>query len=66
MEGDIILYEDYQDEYYYDAVEKTSRLWQKTGDVVKIPYELPVDISDIHIVQIDRAIKEFHLKTCIR
>ena len=68
VEGDIVLYdeEEYQDEYYSDAVEKTSRLWPKINGEVIIPYTLPNGVPEDDKAQIKRAIVEFHLKTCIR
>ena len=68
VDGDIILYDDeeYADELYSDAVELPSRLWPKVDDEVKIPYTLPNDVPEYDMTQIDRAIHEFHLKTCIR
>ena len=68
MDGDIILYDDeeYIDELNYDAVGLPSRLWPKVDDEVKIPYTLPNDVPQFDKTQIDRAIDEFKLKTCIR
>ena len=67
MDGDILLYDlgEYPDELY-DAVGLPSRLWTKADDVVKIPYTLPNDVPEFDLEQINLAIEEFHLKTCIR
>ena len=64
----MLLYDEseYADELYGDAVGLPSRLWPKVNDVVIIPYSLPNDVSESDLVQINRAIEEFSLKTCIR
>ena len=65
MDGDIVLYD--EEEYQYsDAVGLPSRLWPKINDEVIIPYTLPNDVPEYDLAQINRAIEEFHLKTCIR
>ena len=68
VDGDILLYDlgEYPDELYNDAVGLPSRLWTKVDDVVKIPYTLPNDVPEFDLEQINLAIEEFHLKTCIR
>ena len=66
--GDMILYKDteYPDHEYDDAVGLASRLWDKVDNQVIIPYIVPQETSEFDRTQIDRAIDEFHQKTCIR
>ena len=68
VDGDIILYDDseYSNDDFEDAVGLVSRLWDKINGTVRIPYTIPSEVSDYDRSQIDRAIAEFHQKTCIR
>ena len=68
VDVDIILYDDtyYSGEMFEDAVGSASRLWDKIGDKVVIPYTIPVETSEYDRSQINRAIDEFHRKTCIK
>ena len=63
---DIVIYDD--DDIYssLDAVGHTSRLWDKKGNEVIIPYMIPDDASEHHVQEINKAIDEFHKKTCIK
>ena len=67
LENDIIIYDDaeYEDDVP-DAIASSLRLWNKIDSEVIIPYTLPEGLSSLQAVQIDRAIEEFTLKTCIR
>ena len=68
FEGDIILYdeEDFSYQILGDAVGSQSRLWKKEENEVQIPYTVPLDTPVFHRRQIQRAIDEFSLKTCIK
>ena len=68
VDVDIILYDDtyYSGEMFEDAVGSGSRLWDKIGDKVIIPFTIPVETSEYDRSQINRAIDEFHQKTCIK
>ena len=57
------MYPDYE---FDDAVGLESRLWDKVDNQVIIPYIVPQETSEFDRTQIDRAIDEFHQKTCIR
>ena len=71
IEDDIILYDNNEpdeDDYYYDAINNTNSLWTldpETG-TVPIPYLIDGIIDFQTRKNIDRAISEFHQKTCIR
>ena len=63
---DIVTYDD-EDEYSsLDAVRHSSRLWGKIGNEVIIPYMIPEGANEHHLQEINKAIDEFHNKTCIR
>ena len=63
---DIVTYDD-EDEYSsLDAVRYTSRLWGKKGNEVIITYMIPEGANEHHLQEINKAIDEFHKKTCIR
>ena len=57
---------EYPNYEYDDAVGLSSRLWDKVDNHVIIPYTIPQEASEFDRTQIDRAIDEFHQKTCIR
>ena len=66
FENDIIVYDDDNDYSTPDAVSDISRLWKKNGTEVIIPYTYPEGVTSHHLKEIDKAIGEFHKKTCIR
>ena len=63
---DIVIYDD--DDVYssLDAVGHSSRLWNKIGNEVIIPYMIPEGANEHHLQEIKKAIDEFHNKTCIK
>ena len=64
---DIVIYDDDDDVYSsLDAVGYSSRLWDKIGNEVIIPYMISEGASEHHLLEINKAIDEFHKKTCIR
>ena len=66
FENDIIVYDDNDDYLTPDAVGDISRLWNKNGTEVIIPYTYPEGVTSHHLKEINKAIGEFHKKTCIR
>lgn len=67
VEGDMMLYDTYDNEMELgDAISSPIRLWIKNGTDVIIPYTVPNGLSDHEKAQIERAISEFNMKTCIR
>ena len=67
FEDDIIVYDDDDDEHSAPhAVESISRLWEKNGTQVVIPYSFPDGMTSDQFREINKAFQEFHKKTCIR
>ena len=66
FENDIVVYDDDYDYSLPDAVGSVSRLWNKNGTEVIIPYTMPEGVTSMQLREINRAIDEFHKKTCIR
>ena len=68
FEEDIIIYDTDNDENgeLGDAITSPIRLWVKNGTEVPIPYTVPDGLDDHQKEQIDRAITEFNMKTCIK
>ena len=54
------------DEEQGDAISSPIRLWIKNGTDVTVPYTIPDGLSEHQMSQIERAISEFSMKTCIR
>ena len=66
FENDIIVYDDDHDFSVPDAVGDISRLWKKNGTEVIIPFTYPEGVTSHHLKEIEKAMDEFHRKTCIR
>ena len=74
IEGDMIFYDetesdDFDDNDYYDAINDTDFLWtlDSTTGTVEIPYMIDNNIyDDFRRDKIQKAVDEFHDKTCIR
>ena len=66
FENDIVVYDDGHDYSSPDAVGSVSRLWKKNGTEVIIPFTYPEGLTSHHLNEIEKAIDEFHKKTCIR
>ena len=66
FENDIVVYDDGHDYSSPDAVGSISRLWKKNGSDVIVPFAYPDGVTSDHIEEINKAIDEFHKKTCIR
>ena len=64
----MIIYdaEDDEEDSMNEAVSSPIRLWKKSGNKVIIPFTVPQRLSDHQRNEIDKAIAEFHAKTCIR
>ena len=60
---------DFDDNDYYDAINDTDSLWtlNSTTGTVEIPYMIDSNIyDDFRRDKIQKAVDEFHEKTCIR
>ena len=66
FENDIVVYDDIHDDSVPDAVGDVSRLWKKNGTEVIVPFTYPEGVTAHQLKEINRAIDEFHKKTCIR
>ena len=68
FEEDIIVYDTgvEDDGEQGDAITSLIRLWTKNGTIVPIPYTVPDGLDYHQKSQIDRAIAEFNMKTCIK
>ena len=74
LEGDMIVYDetesdDFDDNEYHDAINDTDSLWtlNSTTGTVEIPYMIDSNINDdFRREKIEKAVDEFHYKTCIR
>ena len=69
FEDDIIVYDDNdeeEDQQSGDAISSPIRLWIKNGTEVLIPYSVPSGLSDHQKRQINTALAEFNMKTCIK
>ena len=66
FENDIVVYDDIHDDSVPDAVGDVSRLWQKNGTEVIVPFTYPERVTAQQLKEINRAMDEFHKKTCIR
>ena len=66
FENDIVVYDDIHDNSIPDAVGDISRLWEKNGSEVIIPFTYPEGVTSHQLQEIEKAIDEFHKKTCIR
>ena len=61
--------DDFDDYEYYDAINDTDSLWtlNSTTGTVEIPYIIDSNINDdFRSEKIEKAVDEFHYKTCIR
>ena len=61
--------DDFDDNDYYDAINDTDFLWtlDSTTGTVEIPYMIDNNIyDDFRRDKIQKAVDEFHDKTCIR
>ena len=56
------------DEFADDAIDDTNALWplDSASGTVRIPYKIDDSIALEMKIAIDRAVSEFHQKTCIR
>ena len=66
FENDIVVYDDIHDNSIPDAVGDISRLWEKNSSEVIIPFTYPEGVTSHQLQEIEKAIDEFHKKTCIR
>ena len=69
LEEDMIVYDNKDaDEFANDAIDNTEALWplDSASGTVRIPYMIDNSIALEMQLEIDRAISEFHQKTCIR
>ena len=61
--------DDFDDYEYYDAINDTDSLWtlSSTTGTVEIPYMIDSIIDDdFRREKIEKAVDDFHYKTCIR